>query len=95
MRYFDYKRSQVVDAMLDTVEIENGTGAGLYKKVKKVLSSKNMPINNIISLGCDNNATIMSGLNGFKAHMLKDLLSLFLLGCICHSFALCSNHAAE
>ena len=95
VRYLDYKRSQVVDAMLDTVEIENGTGAGLYEKVKEVLSSKNIPISNIIGLGCDNCATMMGGSNGFKAHMLKDLPSLFVLGCICHSFALCANHAAE
>ena len=83
------------DAMLDTVEMENSIGARLYEKVKEVLSSKNIFINNIIGLGCDNCATIMGGLNGFKAHMLKDLPSLFLLGCICHSFALCANHAAE
>ena len=95
VRYLDYKRSQVVDAMLDTVEIENGTGACLYEKVKEVLSSKNIPINNIIGLGCDNCATMMGGLNGFKAHMLKDLSSLFVLGWICHPFALCANHASE
>ena len=81
--------------MLDTVEIENGTGAGLYEKVKEVLSSKNIPINNIIGLGSDNCATMIGGSNGFKAHMLKDLPSFFVLGCICHSFALCANHAAE
>ena len=95
VRYLDYKRSQVVGAMLDTVDMENGTGAGLYEKVKEVLSSKNIPINNIIGLGCDNCATMIGGWNGFKAHMLKDLPSLFVLQCIYHSFALCANHAAE
>ena len=81
VRYLDYKRSQVVNAMLDTVEIENGTGAGLYEKVKEVMLSKNIPMNNIIGLGCDNCATMMGGSNGFKAYMLKDLPSLFVLGC--------------
>ena len=69
--------------MLDTVDLENGTRAGMYGKEKEVLSSKNIPINSKISVASDKCARKMGKSNNFKARrsVLKDLPSLLMLGC--------------
>ena len=34
VRYFDSNKHDVVDALLDTIEVENGTAQHLYKQLK-------------------------------------------------------------
>lgn len=95
VRYFDVKTEEVVDALLDTVEVDDGSGEGLYKAVRILLEERGIPLTNIIGFGSDNCATMMGHNSGFQALLKKDLPSVFVLGCVCHSFALCSNYASK
>lgn len=95
VRYFDEKPQEVVDALLDTVEVADGTGEGLYKAVRTLLEDRSIPLNNIIGFGSDNCATMMGHISDFQALLRKGLPSVFVLGCVCLSFALCSNYASK
>ena len=47
VRYYDEKKSKVTDALLDIVEVDNASGEGLFKAVKELLASKDIPLQNI------------------------------------------------
>lgn len=95
IRFYDKDRSKVTDAFLDTVEVDDGSAKGLYSAVKKVFNSKEIPMNNIIGFASDNCSTMLGANNGFQALLKKDFPSVFVMGCICHSFALCASHASS
>lgn len=95
VRFYDRKRSKVTDALLDIVEVNDGTANGLYSAVKEVFSSAGIPLSNIIGFASDNCSTMLGANNGFQALLKKDLPHVFVLGCICHSFALCASHASS
>ena len=94
VRYYDSDEQDVVDALLDTVTVENGTAESLYNGVKNLLKERDIPIGNVIGFGSDNYCSTMMGKrNGFQKLLRNDVPSLFIMGCVCHSFALCANHA--
>lgn len=95
VRYFDEKTQEVVDALLDTVEVADGIGEGLYKAVRTLLEERSIPLNNIIGFGSDNCVTMVGHISDFQALLRKGLPSVFVLGSVCLSFALCSNYASK
>ena len=48
IRYFDFKRLDVTDALLDTVVVENGSALSLINSFKSLFEERNIPITNII-----------------------------------------------
>jgi Domain of unknown function (DUF4371) len=95
VRFFDEQSSTVVDALFDLVEVENGTAGGLYKSFKDLMMSNNIPLANIIGFASDNCATMMGQHNGFQVLLKADVPDVFVIGCICHSIALCANEASQ
>lgn len=95
VRFYDEQKCKVTDALLDIVEVEDGTAEGLYKSVKELLKCKGIPMKNIIGFSSDNCSTMLGANKGFQALLKKDWPSVFILGCVCHSFALCSSHASK
>ena len=93
VRYFDSNKHDVVDALLDTIAVENGTAQHLYQAVKSLLKKRGIPFENIVGFGSDNCSTMMGERNGFKKLLKDDISSVFIMGCICHSMALCASHA--
>ena len=95
VRYFDHNRGDVCDALLDTIAVEDGTARGLYSALKNMFIQMNIPLTNIIGFGSDNCSTMMGIKSGFQALLKQDVPSVFVMGCVCHSFALCSSHAVK
>lgn len=95
VRYFDTNKQNVVDALLDTVTVEYGTAKALYDAVKETLKSRNIPLTNIIGFASDNCSTMMGSNGGFQKLLKDDVPSAFIMGCVCHSFALCASHAVS
>lgn len=95
VRYFDHDNQDVFDALLDTVVVENGKGIGLYNSVKKLLEEKNIPLKNIVGFASDNCSSMMGSNNGFQKFLKDDLTSVFIIGCVCHSIALCASNAVK
>ena len=95
VRYFDSKKDDFVDTLLDSIIVETGTASGLYDAVKLLLRRKNIPIENIIGFGSDNCSSMMGKKSGFQKLLKNDVPNVFLMGCVCHSFALCASHAVH
>lgn len=95
VRYFDHRKCKVTDALLDIVEVDDASGEGLFKAVKELLASKDIPLQNIIGFASDNCSAMLGINNGFQAFLKKEVPSVFILGCTCHSFALCASHACS
>lgn len=95
VRFFDLQKLDVVDVLFDTVSVENGTAEGLYDALKSRLKEKNVPLGNIVGFGSDNCSTMMGVKSGFQTLIKSDIPSIFVMGCVCHSFALCSSHAVK
>ena len=59
------------------------------------LKKRGIPFENIVGLGSDNCSTMMGERSGFKKLLKHDIASVFIMGCICHSMALCASHAVN
>ena len=81
LRYLDSNKHDVIDALLDTVEVENGTAQHLYQAVKCLLKKRGIPFENIVVFGSDNCSTMMSKRSGFKKLLKDDIPSIFIMGC--------------
>lgn len=68
VQYIDEK-THVFDGLQDTVEVEDGSGEGLYKEVKNLLTNRGIPPSNIIGFGSDNCPTMMGSKCGFQAQL--------------------------
>ncbi|KAK3885504.1 hypothetical protein Pcinc_010245 [Petrolisthes cinctipes] len=95
VRFYDEEKRRVTDALLDVIEVDDANAESLYKSVKELLQCNEIPLHNIIGFGSDNCSTMLGAHKGFQAYLKKDVPSVFILGCVWHSFALCASHAAS
>lgn len=95
VRYFDKKRLMVTDALLDTVEVDNASSERFYFAVKDMLKEKEIPLENILGFASDNCSALLGGNDGFPDHLVNEFPNVFILGCVCHSIALCSRIASK
>ena len=80
VRYFDPSRQNVIDTLLDTIAVEDGTAQGLYQAVKNLLKEKNIPFENIVGFGSDNCSSMMGQKSGFEKSLKDDIPSVFVMG---------------
>ena len=90
-----YFQRKVRDALLTVVEVDDGTAEGLYAAVKMFFEQQAIPLSNVIVFASDNCSTMMGVNTGFRILLKADVPDVFVLGCICHSFALCLHHASN
>ena len=67
----------------------------MFTTVKKSLNTHAILLNNVIGFAADNCTTMMGTASGFQAQLKKEIPHVFVLGCICYSFALCANAASN
>ena len=94
-RYFDPNKHDVQDSLLDIVAVEEETTKGLYQTVKFLLEKRDIFFDNIVGFRCDNCSSMMDEKSGFKKLLKDDVPSIFVMGCICNSIALCVSHAVN
>ena len=90
-----YHNRKVTDALLAAIEVEDSSAESMYATVKGLLQEKSIPLKNIVGFGSDNCSVMMGATTGFQTHLKADFPGVFVLGCICHSFALCANHTSK
>ena len=95
VRVYDPLNRKTQDLLLDLVEPHGGTAQGLFQAVMDALKAAGVDQNNIIGLGADNCSTMMGANGGLRALLEEVVPGLFVMGCVCHSLALCSGHAAR
>lgn len=64
VRFYESKKCKVTDALLDTIEVDEGSAECLYKSVKR-MSEKHIPFTNIIGFSGDNCSTMLGTKHGF------------------------------
>ncbi|KAJ8912030.1 hypothetical protein NQ315_000523 [Exocentrus adspersus] len=83
------------DHFLGLLKVKSCAAEDLYNQVNEYLKSLDIPINNLIGLAADNAAVMMGNIRGIQARFKEVLPNIFVLGCVCHSFHLCSSAAAK
>ena len=59
IQYFDFKKLDVTNGLLDTALVENGSALSLFNSFKSLFEERNIPITNIIGFGSDNCSTML------------------------------------
>ncbi|KAJ8046685.1 Zinc finger BED domain-containing protein 5 [Holothuria leucospilota] len=95
VRYFDETIFRSVDRLLGIIEVEEATAEGVFNAIKSLLDLHKIPLSNIIGLATDNCSSMMGSESRFQALMKQGISGLFVIGCICHSIALCANFASK
>lgn len=88
-RYVDRNKRKVRDQLLTFVKVEETTAEGLVNAIFTTLH------HNIIGFGADNASVMMGDQVGVKAKLQQRVPDIFVLGCVCHSMALCASKSAE
>ncbi|XP_029651387.1 uncharacterized protein LOC115224669 [Octopus sinensis] len=83
------------DTLLDAIVVENCSSQSLYDAVKSTLTKEDVSMSNILGFASDNYSTLMGNESGFQKLLRNDIPTVFTIGCVCHSSALCSNHAVK
>lgn len=60
-------------------------------KIKSILEESHIRLENLIGFGADNVSVMMGHLTGVRARLKEILPDIFVMGCTCHSFHLCSS----
>ena len=89
------KKLDVTDALLGTVVVENGSAVSLFNSFKHLFEERNIPITNIIGFVSDNCSTMLGKKKWIPKITQRYFTSVLVLGCVCHSFALCASHAVS
>jgi hypothetical protein len=74
---------------------KNGSSHDLYQSVKSTLTQADIPLFNIAGFVSDNCSTVMGAKSGFQKLLKDHVPDVFLIGCVCHSFSLCSSNAVK
>lgn len=85
----------VRDRFLKLVDVQDTTAKGLVHQVLETLRELEVPLKHMIGFAADNASVMMGSSGGVQALLKEQLPNLFVLGCVCHSFALCSEAACK
>ncbi|CAF4956521.1 unnamed protein product [Pieris macdunnoughi] len=86
--YYSCSHKKIMSTFLDLPMLNECDADGIVGTIKATLARFNIPLQNLMGIGTDN-ASVMTGVNnGVYAKLKKDLPSLVLVRCICHSLQL-------
>lgn len=94
-RFFDPSERAWKDHFLALIKVKSSTAEDLFNTVSNFFAEQQISLNNLIGFAADNASVMMGNLNGVQAKFKQILPNIFVLGCICHSFHLCSSAAAK
>lgn len=95
IRYFDSDCKKVRECFLGLIGVENKSAEGIFNSIITFLNSNKINIKNLVGLAADNTNVMMGDKSGLKARFKELVPNIFIFGCICHSFSLCSSAACE
>ncbi|KAK2715917.1 hypothetical protein QYM36_010478 [Artemia franciscana] len=94
-RFWCPQLKRVCDRLLGLVEVPSATAQIMKREVDKLLSVRNIPKENCIGFGWDNASVNMGEVTGLKALVKIDNPYVIVVGCVCHSLALCASNASK
>ncbi|XP_050298878.1 uncharacterized protein LOC126737852 [Anthonomus grandis grandis] len=94
-RYFDKIHQRSRDTFLGLLRVQDCTAQGIYNSICEYLGNIQVPIQNLLGFASDNAAVMMGNMGGVQKLLKNILPNIFVLGCVCHSFHLCSSAASK
>lgn len=95
VRYYQNSVEKVCDRFLGLVEVEKGSAESLFNSIIELLNNYKIKIENMIGFAADNASVMMGKKNGLQAKFKQIIPHVFVMGCVCHSFNLCSSAACK
>jgi hypothetical protein len=84
------------DACLTLIPILDGTADTLFTSIKNILIKHGIPYKeNLVGFAADGANVMMSGNYSLSTLLKNEVPNVFILKCICHSFALCASYACK
>jgi hypothetical protein len=84
------------DACLTLIPIVDGTADTLFTSIKNILIKHGIPYKeNLVGFAADGANVMMGGNYSLSTLLKNEVPNLFILKCICHSFALCASYACK
>lgn len=84
----------VSDCFLALIPVQEATAATLYEAITSFFDDHNIEYkNNMIGFGADGANTMLGSNNSLASRFKNDIPRLFVMKCICHSFAVCASYA--
>lgn len=80
---------------LIALDARNWSAVKIYDAFKSCLSSKSIPLSNIVGLASDGANVMIGQNNSFYTCLRNDVPSVILIQCLCHSSALIAGKACE
>ncbi|KAJ8915278.1 hypothetical protein NQ315_014786 [Exocentrus adspersus] len=94
-RYFDTLQNKCRDSFIGLIRVLSADSEGLFNGICNYLKELNIPLNNLVGLAADNVSVMMGNISRVQARFRAILPNIFVMGCVCHSFNLCSSAAAK
>ena len=92
--YYSHASNKVESTYLGLAQLERCDASSIDTALKKLLVTKNLNINNCISMGIDN-ASVMVGINnGVYSKLKQENSSSISLRSVCHSIPLAVSYAS-
>lgn len=97
VRYVSPVNGHIRTALLELISLDarNCSAVHIYDAFKNCLTSKNIPLSNIVGVASDGANVMVGRTNSFYSHLKNDVPSIILMQCICHSSALIAGKACE
>lgn len=89
--YFDTECFQSKQILLDMVEVEDLTAAGIYSAFKGVFQTLNIPMDNIIGYSSDTTNVMFGSQNSVSQLLKSDVRHVHVVKCSCHLIHLASS----
>lgn len=87
---------KIRDEFLAIIEIADATAINIYNVIVNYFKEKNIPYKeNLVGFAADGASVMMGATNSVSQLLKKDIPDLFILNCVCHSFALCGSYACQ
>ena len=92
--FFDVEKFEVQYWLLDMVETEDGTAAGIYAKMKESFHELNIPMANIVGYSSDTTNVMFGPYNSVSQLLKSEFPHVQIVKCSCHLIHLVSSYAA-
>lgn len=94
-RYFNSLQNRVCDIFLGLIRVVNSDAESLFNGICAYFDKLKIPLDKLVVFAADNASVMMGNISGVQARFKVILPNIFVMGCVCHSFHLCSSAAAK
>lgn len=82
-----------MERFLGLIHVKDSTAEGLFTSIMTFLTENKINVKNLLGLAADNCSVMMGSINSVQIRFKEVIPHIYVLGCVCHSFNLCSSAA--